>query len=325
MTSVQTHFKNLGRITILVMFFALFLQGCMPQAKGKKSALKSASTDTSNNSKIPEFASGTNFIQNGASVFLSTVKLDISFGDSIQLRGKDVDGYIRATGTSNVVCLTSRFLATNRIILMAAIPRSIYNFTTQTTEYYYNIAPSDSATNQSFCQKTSLVNLLSTYKSQPITPKYKMADICPSAGTCNVSSYSGESLELYSQSAIGITQIATKQLLFLINNNPIIETPTGLTCTDSSQCTNQGYDCCSSGQCVKDLGEKPGIDTSSTAYLQSVQDILNNPAAIYSYPQYYFICSTPVNTPTAPVDTSDPLNAAAARVKRLENLYNCTT
>lgn len=322
---MQTHFKNLGRVTILVMFFALFLQGCMPQAKGKKSSLKSASTDSSSSSKLPEFTSGTNFIQNGASVFLSTVKLDISFADSIQLRGKDVDGYIRSTGTSNVVCLTSRFLATNRIILMAAIPRSIYNFTTQTTEYYYNVAPADNTTNQTFCQKPSLVNLLSTYQTQSITPKYKMADVCPTAGTCNVSSYSGQSIELYNQSGIGITQIATKQLQFLINNNPIIETPTGLTCTDSSQCTTQGYDCCSSGQCVKDLAEKPGIDTSSTAYLQSVQDILNNPAAIYSYPQYYFICSTPVTTPTTPVDTTDPLNAAAARVKRLENLYNCTT
>lgn len=324
MTSLQTHFKNMGRITFLVMFFALFLQGCMPQAKGKKSALKSASTDTSSPGKIPEFATGTNFIQNGASVFLSSVKLDISFADSIQLRGKDVDGYIRATGTSNVVCLTSRFLTTNRIILMAAIPRSIYNFTTQTTEYYYNIAPSDSTTNQSFCQKTGIINQLSTYYSQLI-PKYKMADICPTAGTCNVTSYSGQALELYNTSGIGITQIATKQLHFLINNNPIIETPAGLTCTDSSQCTIQGYDCCSSGQCVKDLAEKPGINTSSNEYLQSVQDILNNPAAIYSYPQYYFICSTPVTTPTPPVDTTDPLNTAAARVKRLENLYNCTT
>lgn len=323
MTSGKTDYKSLGKIITIMMFFALFLQSCTPQAKGKKSTLKSASTDTASPSKIPEFTTGSNFIQNGVSVFQSTVKLSIQFTDSIQLRGSDVDGYIRATGTSNIACLTSRFESTNRIILLAAIPRSIYNFTTQTTEYYYNLTPSDSGANQTFCQKTGLLNQLNAYYPQ-LTPKYKMLDICPVAGTCNVTSFSGKSLELYNQSGIAITQIATKQLLFLISNNPANENSTALNCTDSSQCTTQGYDCCSSGQCVKDLAKKPDIDTNSTAYLQSVQDILNNPAAVYSYPQYYFICSSPAVTPQKPADTTDPLNEAAARVKRLENLYNCT-
>lgn len=322
MKSVKVQFYKMERVTIVVMLLILFLQSCTPQAKGKKSTLKSASTDASTN-KIPEFTSGTNFIQNGADVFLSTVKLGIGFTDSIQLRGKDVDGYIRASGTSSVVCLTSRFETTNRIILLAAIARSIYNFTTQTTEYYYNIAPSDSMVNQTFCQKTGLINQLNSYYSL-FTPKFNIQDICPLAGTCNVTNFSGKSLELYNQSGVAITQIATRQLQFLINNTPTTENPAGVTCTETSQCTTQGYDCCSSGQCVRDLAQKPGIDSTSSAYLQSVQDILNNPAAIYSYPQYYFICSDPVNFPTKPEANTDPLNEATARIKRLENLYNCT-
>lgn len=319
-----TTFKNFGKITSLVIFFAIFLQGCMQQSTTKKSSIKSSST-TTGTTTIPTFTSGTNFIQNGATVYLSTVSLDMSFADSLQLRGKDVDAYIRATGTSNVVCLTSRFTQStvNMVILLAAVPRSVYNFSTQTLEYYYNLTPADSTNNQSFCQKTGIINTLYAYYPT-LTPKYKMAEICPS-GTCSSSSYASQALEIYNTSGVAISQIATKQLLFNVTNNPTATTPTGLTCTDSSTCTAQGYDCCSSGQCVKDLAIKPGVNTSSTDYLQALQDILNNPSNIYSYPQYYFICSTPVTTPTTPVETTDPVNEAGVRLKNLENLYNCTT
>lgn len=324
MKSMQTQLKNFGRITFLVIFFSLFLQGCMQAAATKKSTVKNASTDNST-TKVPTFASGTNFIQNGVSVYLSTVALDMTFADSLQLRGKDVDAYIRATGTSNVVCLTSRFTQQTvmKVIILAAIPRSVYNFSTQTLEYYYNLTPADSTSNQSFCQKTGLINNLYAYYPT-LTPKYKMADICPT-GTCSSSNYASQALELYNTSGIGITTIATKQLLFSVTNNPTATTPTGLSCTDSSTCTAQGYDCCSSGQCVKDLAVKPGVDTASADYLQALQDILNNPSNIYSYPQYYFICSSPVTTPTSPVEETDPVNEAGVRLKNLENLYNCTS
>ncbi len=297
----------------------------MPKAKGKKPALKkstaSATTETTK-TPPPVFSNGTNFIQNGASVFSTTAKLDINFSDSIQLRGKEVDGYIRASGTSNVVCLTSRFESSNIIILLAAIPRSIYNFTTQSTEYYYNIAPSEGSSNQDFCQKAGLLSQLST-KYSLLTPKYKISEICTTPGTCKVASYSGQALELFNQSGNPIIQIATKHLLFLINNNPIGQNPGGQTCSDSSQCLSQGYDCCSSGQCVKDLAQKPG--SSGDDFNQALQDILNTPSSIYNYPQFYYICSSPTTNPTTPPDTTDQQSAASLRVKRLENLYNCTT
>ena len=325
MTSMQTHFKNLGRVTIFVMFFALFLQGCMPKAKGKKPAQRkataSATTDTPK-TPPPVFSNVTNFIQNGASVFLTTTKLDINFSDSIQLRGKEVDAYIRAAGTSNVVCLASQFESSKVIVLLAAVPRSIYNFTTQSKEYYYNIAPSDNSSNQSFCQKAGLMSQLSTLYPT-FTLKYKMSEICATAGVCKVSSYSSQGLELFNQSGNPITQVMTKQLLFLINNNPLSQNPTGQTCTDSSQCKTQGYDCCNSGQCVKDLAQIPG--SSGVNFDQALQDILNNPSAIYNYPQFYYICSSPTKDPSGPIDTTDPQNEASLRVKRLENLYNCTS
>ena len=70
---------------------------------------------------------------------------------------------------------------------------------------------------------------------------------------------------------------------------------------------------------------KPGVDQTSTNYSQALQDILNNPSHIYLYPQYYFICSPQTTSPTNPTTPTDPLAVANARLKKLADLYNCTT
>ncbi|MBY0416036.1 MAG: hypothetical protein K2Q18_17830, partial [Bdellovibrionales bacterium] len=139
-------FKKLTGITPLVILLAVFLTGCMANsASTKKKSVKSSSTDTKTTT-LPTFTTGNNFIQNGSSVYTNSVSIDLNFSDSVQLRGKDVDTYIRTAGTSTVACLTSRFSATSSVVILAAIPRSVYNFTTQGLEYYYSIAPSDITT-----------------------------------------------------------------------------------------------------------------------------------------------------------------------------------
>ncbi len=327
MSRLKACINKMGGITFLVIFFSIFLSSCMQSKTGKRTTLKSAntSTGTKETPKIPDFKEGNNFIQNGIDVFTSVVNFDISFSDSLQLRGKDVDNYIRNNGTQTVACLTSRFtdVTVNKIIVLAAIPRSVYNFSTLTLEYYYNISPADSAGNQNFCQKTGLINQLNTFYPG-LTQKYKVSELCP-GGTCISSTFYGSPLELYTSNGVGISQIATKQLLFSLTNNPVTNPQTGITCTETSYCVSQGYDCCSSGQCVSDLSIKPGIDTLAPDYLQALQDILNNPANIYLYPQYYFICSQPVNPPTTPTTPTDPTAEALKRLERLKNLFNCTT
>lgn len=310
--------------TYLVVFFVLLLSGCVQSANNKKSSAKTAgNTDTNSNTKIPTFTTGNNFIQNGSNVFQSTVNIDLGFADMLQLRGKDVDTYIRNNGTSTVACLVSRFTTANSIVLIAAIPRSVYNFTTQSLEYYYGIPPADISSNQSFCQKTGLINQLYSYYPL-LTPKYKLADLCTTCG----SSYASQSLELYNTNGIALSQIATKQLTFNLTNNPASTNPIGQTCTASSQCVSQGYDCCSSGQCVSDLSLRPGVDPSSPTpeYAQALQDILNNPSNIYLYPQFYFLCSQSSTTPTTPTPSNPttPETDAQKRLRDLTDLYNCT-
>ncbi|MFA6238721.1 MAG: hypothetical protein WC635_15405 [Bacteriovorax sp.] len=317
--------KTLPTTVMLLVFMTL--QSCIQApANGRKSLLKgSNSTAPTSDTKIPVFTEGNNFIQNGGVVYSAAVNFDLSFTDTMQLRGKDVDNYIRSTGTQTITCLTARFTnaTVNQVNIVAAIPHSVNNFTNQTLEYYYSLAPSDETTNKNFCQKIGLINkLFSLYPT--LTPVYKINALCPS-GTCVSSTYNSQSLELFSQSGIALPQVATRQLTYAVTNRPNISGPIGQTCVTTSECQAQGYNCCSLGQCVKDLALKPNVDQSSTDYIQALQDILNNPNHIYLYPQYYFICTTPTTQPTSPTTPTNPTGDAAARLKSLQDLYNCTT
>lgn len=311
----------------LVMLVSLLLSSCIQApSSGRRSLLSSNSTVTSGKDvKLPTFTEGNNFIQNGGSVYTTSVSFDLSFSDSLQLRGKDVDGYIRNNGTSTISCLTGRFIAAtvNQIVVVAAIPKSVYNFSTNTLEYYYNLTPADETSNKNFCQKTGLINKL--YELYPtLTPTYKIGALCPS-GACVSSVYSSAPLDLFSQNGTLLSNVATRHLSYTITNNPNISTPTGQVCVTNNDCKSQGYDCCSLGICVKDLALKPGVNKNSPDYIQALADILNSPSHIYNYPNYYYICSSTVTNPTNPSTPSNPTNDAATRLRQLTDLYNCTT
>lgn len=310
---------------LIISASLLLLSGCMANPANNRKSLLSSSNSTNNktDNKIPVFTEGNNFIQNGGVIYTSAVNFDLSFSDVLQLRGKDVDSYIRNNGTQLTTCLTARFSAVNQVNILAAIPHSVYNFSNQTLEYYYSIAPSDEATNKNFCQKSGLINKL--YALYPLlAPIYKMGALCPS-GLCVSSLYTSGPLEIYSQSGGAITQIKTNQLNYSITNKPNISKPTGQTCVINSECSAIGYDCCSFGQCVKDLALKPGVDQASTDYVQALQDILNNPSHVYLYPQYYYICSTPVTQPGTSTPATNAATEASKRLQNLTDLYNCTT
>ncbi|MCK6595068.1 MAG: hypothetical protein L6Q33_07710 [Bacteriovoracaceae bacterium] len=88
----------------------LFLVGCMPDSATKKTTKKSnATTDTSTtNPTSPNFQNDVNFIQNGAEIFNSTVTVNLPFSDSMYLRGKNVDQYIRQSVNNQQICLALR-------------------------------------------------------------------------------------------------------------------------------------------------------------------------------------------------------------------------
>lgn len=296
----------------------------MPKSNGRKvsSLGENSSTDDTTS---PAFPDSVNYIQNGSTQAKSAVSLDINFSDFLQLRGKSVHEYIKANGTTTPSCIAARFTdsAINKIVVIAAIPRSYYNFSTKSLEYYFNIAPAETASNMSYCQKTGIiVNLSQLYPGMNLS--YKFSDLCQSS-SCLYQSFTSRSLELFNASGVGITQINLTSLFYNITNYYNPEAGGSVTtCTETSTCKAQGYDCCSSGQCVTDLSVRSDIDKTSQEYIQALQDILNNPAAIYNYPEYYNLCSSNQNPPTNPGTTpTNPVTEAQKRLEKLKNLYTC--
>lgn len=317
-------------VLVKFLIFALLINlGCVQEPNSKRAtgkALNSQGNSTKNSdTKVPTFSDSKNFIQNGPEIFTSIVNLEVGFSDALYLRGKEIDSFIRSNGVNQIVCLTARFTQSsiNKVVAIAAMPNSIYNFSTQTLEYYFNLFPNDLTQNQNFCQKAGLINqLFALYPT--LTPKYKLSDICPTGGSCLNSEYASQPLVIYTSGGVALTQLNMAHLLFNIKNIGTTTSHIGSSCTENISCITQGYHCCSQGQCVKDLSVKPGVDTASTGYLQAVQDILNNPANIYQYPQYYFICSESTVLPTPTPTSTNSVGDALLRLEKLNDLYNCT-
>jgi hypothetical protein len=307
----------------LVFIILLFLVTACLQTPGNNrrvSLLNNATTGAVGTAKtpagLPVFTQGVNYFQNGGQIYTTGLPLSLDFIDIIYLRGKDVDTYIRTTGTQTAACLVSPFSTAGKTLVVSAMPQSIYNYTNQSIEYFYAISFSDKVSNQNFCNKPGLTIAL----NQSLI--YDMISLCNNR-LCN-SSYSTQNFSLYNIAGTTLSQINLKNLSLVLS--PAIANNNGAstTCVTNSQCSSIGFNCCSNGQCVKDLALKGGIDQTTPNYKQALQDILNNPSHIYLYPNYYFICSIPVNQPTIPGTGTNPTNAAMIHLKKLENLYNCT-
>lgn len=313
---------SMTNILSLIVLFSIY--SCIEAPKAKRTIKAASNTTTTTSTNLPTFTNGNNFFQNGGTTYTGTFTLDIDFADTYYFRGKEVDSYIRNSNSSTPVCMVSRFQAStvNKIILLAMIPRSTYNYANQSIEYYYSLSPSDETTNKNYCQKTSLINkLFALYPT--LTPYYKIKSLC-SSGVCSTNGYTSEQVSIYANSGTQVSSISTTSLLYFIKNTSTNTTSSGSTCTSNAECTTQGYDCCSGNQCVKDLQKKSGFDETSNDYKQALQDILNNPSSIYNYPQYYFICSKPVNQPTSGSTTTDSdVVIAQKRIDRLASYYNC--
>lgn len=313
---------------ISVIFLSIFvLQACVPDKGSKKTSSKSNSTTNNTNNTnptLPNFSSNTNFIQNGGDVYNSTAIVNLPFADALYLRGKQIDAFIRNNATQNAqICAAFRVLdsTVNKVVVVALRSQNFYNFSTNVREYYYSFNLNDEEINKSFCQKTGIINKLTTLYPTLSGIKYNIKNMC--ASTCSKTEYSSQSLEPYTLSGGTINSLTLSNLQFKITNFPESNTSTPLACTSNTTCTAQGYSCCNLGQCVRDLEIKNGVDQTSTDFLAAMNDILGNPNNIYNYPNFFHICSqatNPIPDNSTPVD---PTLEAQLRVEKISNLYTC--
>ncbi len=319
---MQTSLKNTLKYLLMWTLIGLFAVSCMGQpASGRKVASTSGSTTSP--TPTPTFSSSTNYFQNGSSVVNATLSLAMDFKDSFYVRGSQVHYFITTKNLSTPQCLVSYFPQSTgkKFLVMLANPRYLYNMSTGVKEYYYLVEPSNSAQNKNYCQKTGLINALSTLDSTA-TIAYAISEVCPncSSSTLLVSN----PINFYTQAGVKITDIQTTYLRLQVVAASS-GSSSGSSCTSSSQCQSQGYQCCSVGQCVNDGQTKSGIDTSSSEYKQALQDILSNPSNVLKYPNFFYICSADPQVTPAPTATPNAQDQATERITHLRELYECTT
>lgn len=323
--NTSNHFQSKTSYSFTVLIFLCLisiLSGCIesPKSSRRSSTRQGASADTPTPVGTPIYTNDFNYFQSGQTKSTSVFDQSVFTSDTYYLRGKNIDLFIKAGNTTAVQCLVHHYPATvtGQVLILAATPQSFNNFSTNTLEHYYLIRPNDNTTNQTFCQKPGLLSsLAATYPGQTVV--YRLTDVCP---TCTASSFSSNASTISTSGGTNISGIDISYLSLRLQNTTTVD-PGAVSCTASSQCLGQGYDCCLGGQCVIDASIKSSTDTNSAEFLQSVEDIAQAPSSINNYPHLYNIC--PINVPTdpTPTPTPNPQEEAANRLLSKQELYDC--
>lgn len=319
---------SFGHHSVLLALFLLFVS-CVPQSNSgsgrkSKSTQSTSSSSTPSTTTSPSFSDSLTYLQKGATQSTTLLTLGTDFTDVIYLRGKQVHEYQVKGSNTQAVCVMTNFSASlgSQILILAARPQTFNNFALGTQEAYYVISPNDSSINKSFCQTTGTISKAQALYGA-VAIAYATADLCPS---CTNTSLTSAALKLVDKGGSDISNIIVSHLgLKIQNQNSTSTTTTGTSCTSTIECTQKGYDCCSTGICVKDRQVKSGVNQSSAEFLQSVADILVNSANINNYPQFYHLCSISVLPTPSPTSGYSAEELAAIHLQNLKELYECTT
>jgi len=323
----QTGFAKIIQLIATVAFCAT-LVSCVPESSNG-SRKKEAAPTTQGGTTTPEsptYANDLNFFQSAGVSSTSAFDTNLDFNDSIYLRGKQVDTYIKNGNQNTAQCLSFAFTDSTlkKILVIQAQPRNFFNYGTNQKEYYFLLSPSTESENRVNCQTTGLINNLSLNY-----PGYTIVyDFVKTCDTCNNSLLTSSDTKIFTPAGNTISEVSVSALFFRIFNSTGTggsTTPGTQTCTENSQCTSLGYDCCVSNQCINNKTLKSGVDQSSAEFIQALSDINANPSMIYNYPQFYNLCSTLVTPTPTPPATTDPEEEARQRFIKLKELYDCTT
>jgi hypothetical protein len=296
-----------------------------PKSNRSSSSQQSGANPGNNPPGDPVFNDQLNFFQNGSIQSSSTFSLNIDYGDSYYLRGPEIDNFLGLdNNTEQVHCLVSYFptSTTNKLLVTAATAGNFYNFQTQSQEDYLLLSPNAKNTNQTFCQTSGLITALSldpVFSGASIA--YDFLSVCPA---CQISQFTSLPLAMYDINGIKISLIDISYMNLRMVNSPASQIPIGSSCSSSNECLTKGFDCCSTGQCVNDLEQRSGINTSSPEYLQAAQEIINNSSSIYNYPNFFHICSVAPGATVTPTPIVDQEREAYLRFLEKQELFECS-
>ena len=275
------------------------------------------SSDTTNNS-----GSDNELYWYTTTAIPSTITVDMDITSAIYLRGSRVENLLNVNQNhARIFCMAINWSGFTRDQMRArAVPIIINNLATGSTERLLRIDIHDSSANQATCNNAT--NTVTMDGVAFANSAFQLVDVCPTcSGVINATN-----VKLFisdtSTTATELTEAALSlnSLGFNIDTNSNVTNPSS-SCTNAS-CQGQGFSCCLDGQCVNEGAVRPNTDTSAAEYLQSVQDIAQNPLSYLNYPQYYYICEGGVlPTPTAEPTPDAQATAAAEVAADLEDYY----
>ncbi len=317
-------------ISTLFMLSILLLQSCIQAPSSTRRGVLSSSatannntnTNTNTSSIYPTFAVDENAYWFTTSKVTGAVTINKNSQDIVYLRGKNIHDFLNAKDINGVehfrnqYCLVGNFTsASYKQLRVRAIP--IYVTTsTRAIERLLRIDIPSRTDNSASCNFSTIDTIL------PAGAAYSLQDICINcSGQINT-----QNLGLYTSLNSNLTQISTSSLdlssvsvrVDLTSNS----TDPASSCSNSS-CSAKGFDCCISGQCVKDASEK--INASiDPQYNQAKIDYAKNPLSFINYPNIFYVCTNIAHTPPATSgSTTTPVSDAQARVTKYLADYTC--
>ncbi len=307
----------------------ILASACLQTTPGTQRRVAAAQTsDSEDENGNPRFPKSSNYFQNGTVISSGNFPLAHDFDKVFYLKGKEIHNFIKDERTEEIECLISVFESStvNRILVMAAIPKSSVDLAKNTQEFYYTLEPNGTNNNQALCRTPGLISTLERlHPTKGLV--FRAVDVCPNCVLDQLVSnseflldQSGRSL----QSSVNLDYLRLNLIMKSLQSSDSI--PENGSCKSTPECQAKGFDCCSFGQCVKDRQLKSGIDTSSSEYAQAQADIQNDPSSVYNYPQFYHLCPTRVVQSDTSSDSiiEDPHEEARQHFLELERLYQCT-
>jgi hypothetical protein len=317
-------------LSSLLLFTILLLQGCIQApSNSRKATVASSATSTGGTSTgtttYPTFATDENIYWFTTSKIAGTVTINKNSQDIIYLRGKVVHDFLNAKDVSGTeyfrkqYCMVGNFSsATYKQVRVRAIP--IYVTTsTKAIERLLRIDIPSGTDNTSACKFSTIDTTLAANAA------FSLPEICP---TCS-GQVTSTALNLYEAKTSSLVKIDSSLLnlptVLLRADLTSNSTDSSGSCTNSS-CSAKGFDCCISGQCVKDASEKTNA-SSDSQYTQAKNDYAANPLSFINYPNIFYICSNISHTPVATTtpSTTTPVSNAQSRVAKYLTDYTCIT
>lgn len=320
-------------VNLLFITSIILLQSCIQApSSGRKNSLTSSATTAAPKSGSPSGTLSPSFASDESTYWFTsakvtgTVTLNKNTQDVLYLRGKLIHDFLNAKDTSGSeyfrkqYCIVGNFSSPSyKQIRVRAIP--IYITTaTKAIERLFRLDVPTNSDNTSACQFSTINSVL------PSSAAFSLPGICSSCS----GQITTKDLNLYETKNSSLTKIDDKSLslssvLLRVDLSSNSSSPES-SCTNSS-CSAKGFDCCLSGQCVKDASEKPSasINPLDPAYIQAKNDYAKNPLSFINYPNVFYICSNIAHTPTPPTSGTGKTPAAEAqdRVTKYLADYTC--